>query len=101
MVPEVGDVVLIYEEKSPRHRWPLGRIIEKITSGDGQVRGAKVFVGKTKVVIERAINQLYPIERINEFETNDNQIYDNTVEEISNSEATDYKRKLRKGKEKN
>ena len=101
MVPEVGDVVLIYEEKSPRHRWPLGRIIEKITSGDGQVRGAKVFVGKTKVVIERAINQLYPIERINEFESNDNQIYDNTVEEISNCEATDYKQKLRKRKDKN
>ena len=67
LIPEVGDVVLIFEEKCPRQRWPLGKIEETIVSRDGQIRGAKVYIGKTKTVIERPINKLYPIERTNEF----------------------------------
>lgn len=61
-IPEVDDVVLIWEEHVSRQNWLLGRIIELIPSRDGVVRGAKVIVGKTRAVIERPINMLYPVE---------------------------------------
>ena len=62
MVPETDDVVLIFEEKTPRQNWCLGRIIELLPSRDGEIRGAKVLIGKSKQVVERPVNKLYPIE---------------------------------------
>ena len=46
--------------------WRLGRIVELIKSGDNEVRQAKVIVGKTKNIIDRPINRLYPLEMSNE-----------------------------------
>ena len=46
LVPEIGDIVIIFEEKTPRHKWLLGRIKDTIISRDGEIRGAKVLVGK-------------------------------------------------------
>ena len=66
LVPEVNDVVVVFEEKVPRQSWCIGRITETITSHDGQIRGAKVFIGKSKAVIERPVNKLYPIELASE-----------------------------------
>ena len=40
------DIVLVFEGKAPPH------------SRDGQIRGAKYFVGKTRLIIERSINTL-------------------------------------------
>ena len=64
--PNVNDIVLIYQEKQPRQLWRLGRIVELIKSGDNEVRQAKVIVGKTKNIIDRPINRLYPLEMSNE-----------------------------------
>ena len=61
-VPNIDDVVIIYEEKMPRQKWRLGKILELIYGKDKNVRGAKVLVGKTGFMIERPINKLYPIE---------------------------------------
>ena len=61
-VIKVGDVVVIREDTVPRHRWRLGIVIELIKSNDGLVRGAKVKVDKTRNVIRRPINCLYPTE---------------------------------------
>ena len=63
--PEVvskDDIVLVYDDKQPRHMWKLGRLVELIRSRDGAVRAAKVLVGATGIVLERPICKLYPIE---------------------------------------
>ena len=64
-VPYVDDILIIKEDKLPRQQWRFGRILELIKSRDGNVRAAKIFVGKTKRVIERPINRLYPLECAN------------------------------------
>ena len=55
----VHDVVVI-EEDVPRHMWRLGVVVELLEGTDGFVRGAKVKVGKTKNIIRRPVNRLYP-----------------------------------------
>ena len=63
--PEViskDDIVLIYDDKQPRHMWKLGRVSELIRSKDGIVRAAKVLVGATGILVDRPISKLYPIE---------------------------------------
>ena len=44
------------------HGWRLGIVVELTKSNDGLVRGAKVKVGKTRNVIRRPVNCLYPTE---------------------------------------
>ena len=46
----------------PRHRWRLEIVVESIKSNGRLVRGVKVKVGKTRNVIRRPINCLYPTE---------------------------------------
>ena len=45
--PNKNDLVLVFDDKQPRQEWLLGKITELIPSNDGQIRGAKVFLGKT------------------------------------------------------
>ena len=44
-----GEVVLVYDEKTPRQSWKIGRIIKTQTSADGGVRGVKVAVVNKRV----------------------------------------------------
>ena len=67
IISSIGDMVNIYDNKVPRHKWLFGRIYDVITGRDGTIRGAKLFVGKTKKTVERPINKLYPVEYFNEF----------------------------------
>ena len=55
------------KDKQPRQKWLLGRITELIISKDNFVRVAKIYIGKTRRVIERPINKLYPVEYNDEF----------------------------------
>ena len=48
----VNDVVIIYEDKAPRKKWRLGKIISVIPSKDVHIRAAQV--GKTRRIINRA-----------------------------------------------
>ena len=57
---KVGDVVLIKDDL-PRGNWRLGKINELITSGDGEIRTAKVMLSSNKLK-GRPLNLLYPIE---------------------------------------
>ena len=57
------DIVIIYEDKQPRHMWKLGRVLEVFPGRDGRIRGAEVLVGKSRAVIKRPVNRLYPIVR--------------------------------------
>lgn len=58
--PAVGDVVIISTDEKKRGRWPLGVVEELIVGRDGAVRGAKVRTEKSQ--LERAVQQLYPLE---------------------------------------
>ena len=62
VVIKVGGVVVIGEDVLSRHRWKLGIVVELIKSDDELVRGEKVKVGKTRNVIRRPVNCLYPTE---------------------------------------
>ena len=66
MIPSIDDIVNIHDGKVPRYKWLLERIYDVITGKDGAIRGAKLFVGKTKKTVERPINKLYPVEYFNE-----------------------------------
>jgi hypothetical protein len=57
-----GDIVLVYEQYTPRHLWRLGRVIDVIIGRDNVIRGAKVRIGRTGTLLNRPINKLYPIE---------------------------------------
>ena len=54
-----GDVVLLVEPGAKRGEWPLGRITETLPGADGQVRVAKVAVGKYEYL--RPVNRLFPL----------------------------------------
>ena len=54
------DVVIVKTGDNNRGKWPLGIIESLIVGNDGVVRGAKLRAGKS--YMERAIQQLYPLE---------------------------------------
>ena len=39
---QIGDLVLLAEDKVARNRWPMGRVGEVFTGEDGGVRSARV-----------------------------------------------------------
>ena len=56
----------------------MGKITELIKSNDNKIRAAKVLVGKTKSIITRPLNKLYPLET-NESNENNETVNDNVV----------------------
>ncbi|CAO4364538.1 unnamed protein product [Caenorhabditis nigoni] len=58
--PQPNHVVLVETPNIPRYRWPLARIIQLLPSKDGKVRS--VLLKCKNTTIERAINQLIPLE---------------------------------------
>ena len=62
LFPAKNDLVLLYEEKQPRQKWLLGKIVDLIPSQDGQIRGARVLLGKSRNTVDRPVNRLYPLE---------------------------------------
>ena len=64
-VPKIGDIVTIYNEKTPRQRWKLGKVERPFPGKDGKVRTVEVRtsdnLGKT-IYMKRPIQQLFPIE---------------------------------------
>ena len=58
--PQVGDVVLVEEDRRPRNLWTIGRIIELLKSKD-VTRNAKVKTSDGRLQ-SRPINKLYPLE---------------------------------------
>ena len=59
-IPKIGDVVQLKDDL-PRGSWRLGRIVDLITSQDGEIRAAKVIL-TTKNIVNRPLNLLYPLE---------------------------------------
>ena len=58
--PQIGDIVQLKEDL-PRSSWKLGKIVELITSNDGNIRAAKVLLSSRNVV-NPPLNLLYPLE---------------------------------------
>ena len=58
LFPAKNDIILLYEEKQLWQKWLLGKIVDIIPSQDGQVRGARVLLGKSRNTVDR----LYPLE---------------------------------------
>ena len=56
---EENQVVIVLWPDLPRSKWPLGRIVEAVSSKDGNIRTVKVAVnGK---VYTRGLNTIYPL----------------------------------------
>jgi len=53
---KTDDLVLIFDEKTPRGQWPLGRVIEVYKGRDGLVRSAKIAFKDG--VLHRPVNKL-------------------------------------------
>jgi hypothetical protein len=58
--PKNGSAVIIADESQNRNAWKLGIVLDLIKGKDNVVRGAKVQTANG--VLERAIQQLYPLE---------------------------------------
>ena len=58
---QVNDIVIVYDDKQPRHLWRIGRVDNVLIGRDGRVRGAEVQLGKSGIIIKRPVNRLYPI----------------------------------------
>ena len=57
-------IVLIYNDKTPKSQWKIGKILELIESVDGRIRGAIVLTktNGTEHLIKRPLNRLYLLE---------------------------------------
>ena len=56
----------MFDDKQPRQKWLLGknkRINSSNLSNDGKYREEKVFLGKTRNLIDRPVNRLYIVEK--------------------------------------
>ena len=58
---KVGDVVLLHEDKQPKHMWKMGRIEETFMGRDGKVRSCAVRL-PSRLILRRPIQLLYPLE---------------------------------------
>lgn len=72
-VPEIGDIVLIHEDLTPKNLWSIAEIIGVRKSKDGKIRSATVLTAKHKR-LDRPINLLYHLEGVNLSENNSNTI---------------------------
>ena len=59
--PQVVQVVIIKDEKLPRHMWKLGRIERLISGNDGNVHTADICLPGNRHM-QRSVNILYPLE---------------------------------------
>ena len=75
-----NDLVLLYEEKQPRQKWLLGKTVDLIPSQDGQIREARVLLGKSRNTVDRPVNRLHPLETNFKFVLKDS--LQNKVQEV-------------------
>lgn len=57
---QVGDVVLILGEKTPRKNWPMGRIVQTYPGKDGLVRSAQIKTSSS--ILTRPVTKLCLLE---------------------------------------
>uniref|UniRef100_A0A8R1E3M2 DUF5641 domain-containing protein n=1 Tax=Caenorhabditis japonica TaxID=281687 RepID=A0A8R1E3M2_CAEJA len=58
--PKVGQLVLLHQEKTARHKWPLAQIVKLLPSADGMIRS--VLIKCQKQLLKRSVKHLIPLE---------------------------------------
>ncbi len=62
---KAGDIVLMYDDNTPRMRWRLAKVTRLITGRDGVVRAAELQLaphGRHATTLTRSVHHLVPIE---------------------------------------
>ena len=62
---QVGDVVHIYADKTPRQQWRMGKVEKLLKGRDNMVRAAEVITvdnSLRRILMKRPIQKLYPLE---------------------------------------
>jgi hypothetical protein len=60
-IPDIGDVVLIYDEQTPPYQWETG-IVEKLSPDDDGIIRSVFLRTRTRKRLKKAIKHLYPQE---------------------------------------
>ncbi|XP_028413812.1 uncharacterized protein LOC114536659 [Dendronephthya gigantea] len=63
--PKEGDIVCVYEEKTPRNLWRLGKVEKLFKGNDGQVRAVALRIwnkGEESITLRRPVQKVYPVE---------------------------------------
>ena len=58
---QIGDIVLLKEDQSPRNRWPMAKVVATHPDDQGQVRSVTVLTSYGSK-LERPINKLVLLE---------------------------------------
>ena len=64
--PSINDIVIVFEEKNSPETNGCLEVVELIKGHDGKTRGVKIMMGKTKTIISRPVNKVYPLELVAE-----------------------------------
>ena len=93
-LPKLGDIVTIYNDKTSRQRWKLGKIVRLLPGKDNLVRAAELRTvdnsGKS-IIVKRPIQHLIPLEVDDKLviasdEENQNKVADNVAITTSRDE---------------
>ena len=60
-----GDIVCVYEEKTPRNLWRLGKVEKLFKGNDGHVRAVALRIwnkGKETITLQRLVQKVYSVE---------------------------------------
>ena len=57
-----NDVVLLVDKDSPRGKWKMGRVIQRIKGNDGHIRVVKIQVANSQIT--RPITKICPLELV-------------------------------------
>ena len=58
----LNNIVLVYDEKVPRHFWRIAVVAGVLPSRDSEIKWAVVRIAKTNTTLKRPINKLFTVE---------------------------------------
>ena len=56
-----NDIVLVYDEKMPRHIWRIAIVTGVLPSRDSEVNGSIVRIANTNAILKRPVNKLFRV----------------------------------------
>ena len=60
----VNDIVVVFNEKVPRHLWRIAIVTRVLPSRESEIRGAIVRIAKTNTILKRHLKKLIAVENI-------------------------------------
>ena len=58
----VNDIVLVYDEKAPKHFWRIAIVTGVLPSRDSEIRETIVRIAKSNTILKRPLNKLFTVE---------------------------------------